>query len=450
MASVELIERFVSEVDWSLYEGAEYAFAAWRKGDQLVSLGCRITAVPHSPIGSAVDQLGQDELVVARGYLNKDELPSLLAGLPSGHIRLGDHALDLVGQGSTELGWWRNSSPEGARNKLGWPGEELLGHGANQAEIIGGERFEKLEREMLRLTNKSLAAPTSVGIFLGGAASPLDVIRRLNTEIAVYAPIYLRLQQPDLDLRSHQLTFQVECRFSTVPADVEIFVTGPSGPEPERVSAQGWDPSTDSVRSFSLLTQPLAGPREIHLFSFGQTIEVRRVGAPRLAAIAHAQLDPSDRWLTGMIGDGKKPTGDNFAQAVVSVLQLGGVPALYYGYSKKQLNHAPDIVAELGSHSLLVAECKSAAPAPEDVGTVRARADEIAAPLGGRWQIELLPVLFTPVPASALSHETLHAAHHQGVKIVSREKLLAFREAISRGESSLRALRELFGILAPL
>jgi len=41
------ILEFVTEVRWSLYEGAKYAFAAWRHAGLLTNLACRIVAVPR-------------------------------------------------------------------------------------------------------------------------------------------------------------------------------------------------------------------------------------------------------------------------------------------------------------------------------------------------------------------------------------------------------------------
>ena len=38
----EAVAKFISDVDWSLYAGAEYGFVAWQKDGTLFNLACRI------------------------------------------------------------------------------------------------------------------------------------------------------------------------------------------------------------------------------------------------------------------------------------------------------------------------------------------------------------------------------------------------------------------------
>jgi len=203
--------------------------------------------------------------------------------------------------------------------------------------------------------------------------------------------------------------------------------------KPLAFEADQFQQVAENRRQLARTIPRLEGPYELHLVVGDFSIDVRRVGVPKLSSQLHALIDVDGKWLGGLLSATKGHRGaDGFLHYVSTLLQLCGIPAVSYDF--KSPENAPDLVAEIDEETILVGECKVVAPTTEMLETLRARAYSLAHSIQGPKSLTVLPVFFFATPQHSLSQDAARFADERGVRLLGSESLLHLQSFWERGE----------------
>jgi len=218
-----------------------------------------------------------------------------------------------------------------------------------------------------------------------------------------------------------------------------------------QVGQEGAQPASDGIATEWLLEvpwQPGAEFGKASLFYAGEkvsSIDLRRwPGAGTLRAALDSYFDPGHNLLQeALFGKSEKDTKggkaqDVFEMAVVRLMNLLGVPLVWYGKGALgRRSDAAGLVDKSEKRIVVLAECTLEKP-EEKFSPLKERTQQLFEWLGG--EAEILPVLFTQSDPPATVFDL---AFDHGVALVGRNELntlFAMLSATTREEDALRFL----------
>ena len=167
----------------------------------------------------------------------------------------------------------------------------------------------------------------------------------------------------------------------------------------------------------------------IHVFWNGRDIDAlpinRWKASGSILGAVDEYFDSGHSRLCEALKYSDKKSSDGFELAVVRLLNVLGIPTIWYGKTVEDRADAAAIIQSDGSTVLLLIECTREKPAVK-VSTLAARADHLRRSL--QIEAEVLPIVFT---AARVVDSEVTGANEHGVSLVGADEIEGLLKLIS-------------------
>lgn len=425
------IRKFADLLDWSDYSRVDFALVVGVHADGLFPLGGHLTLSrdelePTSPLHSR----GKHFAVIC-GSDSLDSLRSALASEDPMRLVLAGHELTFGDAMGHTHSWSAILATDFGERLVGWPARTI-----KLTHLSRWNYFQKIELDVHDERFAELQpvpfASLSAALRFVGAETDLN----LPTGLTIFAPIFARLNDPQLDLASSRVSVDVEAAMQPTTSDMCVaFSSRIQGDLPIIARAITWE-QTDTHRWQVAATLP-AGTSwtDVSLSVRGRSISRRTAYAPSLAVQAHTALSGGHVWLTNLLSPDKGKNRElKFERGVVALLSLGGLPTVPYGHDG--LDRYMDFVSFAARNRVIVGECTVDTPSPDKMAKLRGRTEELGRQLRcGTEEVLLQSVVMVPMDTKAMPDELISKARDLRVALLWGERLEQLLMHITAGDS---------------
>ncbi len=438
----EAVERFRSHLSRERYAGARYAIVAYLRGDALHNVCARITWLPEQPDEAPFSSAAHG-LVIRSGWLPWESAQGVLETLPKGHASFTEHPV-LFHDTERDIPYavvWERDDIAWARQVVGWSAHCLQWSGPPMQNLMRDPRLGWLGDRLSSMRPGRVLTWRDVERIVGPC---LEISESRSCILELFAPVCARLLDPTVPEEGRELHVPIESLIDPVASDMELVVQGAQGGELLSViPAAKWTRQEARRWTAPVPSDWLRGRLDLSLSAGGLTVWRSAIAWPALPARLLDGLEGGLDWLERLLlpeGTSKKDA-DGFERAVVSLLALGGLPAVPIG--RMGPDRASDVICAVREGQVILGECTIGPIAPKKVGEIRHRAEDVLSRLRRPGeQLDVLACVFTPAAASALPTEHLALAAQTGVTVVAREQLSELL-ALARSGELARKLPEL-------
>jgi hypothetical protein len=431
------------------YAGARLGLAAYRRDRDLQNLYCRIVLTAEPARLSRFEVEG-DGLYVEKRPMTIDSAFAAILSFGRLAVRLDDVSVGVRRlQPPGDYAFYYQEPAPALRAAVGWPTVSLFATGDAIGEIVGAERHSSLRRRLPGKGRRQFANWEQLGSFLGAPESAFNLESRGLAVLECYAPIYARLRDVEVELRSGKVTGFVDASGDPSRRRLKVLIAPDPSVEPAtEIPPSRWQAAQRGTWRFESVLRRGLGEGLVQLRLAGEAVDEVKVGAPSPASSVHASLDPEMRWLRRLLRpSGEKKETRGLEDGVVALLSLAGIATVHYGH--KSGNNFPDLVGWVGAGLCVVGECVDGPPDDEKISTLHSRAGLVkgAAPEGTK----VVEALFCRTPSAAVSAAARQHAERVRVAIVAESEIEQLLQAVRRGEPAAKVLGLLwdFAILSP-
>ena len=257
--------------------------------------------------------------------------------------------------------------------------------------------------------------------------------------VDLFAPVMARLLEAGRDRVTGGVGIPIETFLDPIKCRMEIVAQDSlSGQVEEIIPAKRWRRKRGRTWT-AILGGHHRGRIDLTLNMRDLRVWTSTVSLPSMPSRLLDAISGTSEWLERLLLPTKETRADStgFERAVVSLLALGGLPAVPLGHAGP--DRSPDLICAVSDERVLIGECTIGPIAPKKVGDISHRAQEALNRLQRPGErLEQVACIFTPSPRASLPQEHLNMAEQSAVVVIWRERLVQLLELARTGELRLR------------
>lgn len=422
MDAAEALTRFRAHLSREAFDGARYAMVACTRDGELHNVSTRVTWLPSRKLAAAFRSSGHG-IEIAAGWLSLRDSIRFLETLPDGRGTIAEHCIsfrDIENNRPYGIAW-EHDETMWSQSYIGWSGHCLVLSGPQMGSLLRNPRLAWLGDRLGSLRPDRVMSWRDVERILG-PKSEISDSRACGIEL--FAPVMVKLLAP-IPLLQSTLVIPVESFLDPAASQMELIVQeSASGAIIATIPGGQWKRAKGRIWEAALESGLLRGAIDLTLNVGELKVWRSTIALPGLTARILDGLEGGSGWLERLLLPtiNAKKDSAGFERAVVSLLALGGFPAIPIGHGGP--DRSSDLICAVSEHHVLLGECTLGPIAPRKVGEIRHRAEEALSRLQRPGEsLATIACVFTPVSYTTLPAEHLSMADQSGTIVIWRERL---------------------------